>query len=572
MELRMAWIAGVDGCRQGWVAVLLDLQGIELPRVRVVACLSEITDAPEAPTVIAIDIPIGLADRIEGSGRPAEQAVRSFLGERQSSVFSIPSRSAVYAQEYNESCSLAFSTSQPPRRISKQGFMLFPKIREIDELLRGRPELVSRLFETHPEVAFWSMNGEKPLSHPKKIKGKPNAAGLAERQGLLRGAGLPADLVKHERPRGAGADDYLDALAALVVAREIERGNGRPFPSPPAIDAHGLPIAIWTFANHPNRVADARMSAPINRNDIRAAYARIAPHIRRTPVWNLSGGFGHDGPVSLKLECLQHAGSFKPRGAFNTLLSQPIPPAGVAAASGGNHGAAVAYAAKELGLNARIFVPEISAPAKIAVIRSHGAEVVIGGARYADAQEACDRYVAESGALRVHPFDAGPTITGQGTVALEWEEDAPDLDTVLVAVGGGGLIAGMASWWAGRVKVVGVEPEGSRALHAALQAGGPIDVMVDSIAADSLGARNTGERVYRICRDAVDHVALVTDDAIRRAQRVLWRDWRIATEPGGAAALAALISGAYRPQPRERVGVLLCGANVDLAKLAELAA
>jgi threonine dehydratase len=317
---------------------------------------------------------------------------------------------------------------------------------------------------------------------------------------------------------------------------------------------------------------EAGMTLIVAREGIRAAHARIAAHIRRTPVWNLLSGFGHDGPVSLKLEFLQHAGSFKPRGAFNTLLSQPIPAAGVAAASGGNHGAAVAYAARELGLTARIFVPEISAPAKVAVIRSHGAEVVIGGARYADAQEACDRYVAESGALRVHPFDAEATIVGQGTVALEWDEDAPDLDTVLIAVGGGGLIAGVSSWWAGRVRVVGVEPEGSRALHAALEAGGPVDVTVESLAADSLGARNVGERVYRICRETVDHVTLVTDDAIRDAQRALWRDWRIAAEPGGAAALAALISGAYRPRSGERLGVLLCGANVDLAKLAALAA
>jgi threonine dehydratase len=307
--------------------------------------------------------------------------------------------------------------------------------------------------------------------------------------------------------------------------------------------------------------------------DIRAAHARIAPHVRRTPVWRLpAGAFGHGGPVSLKLEFLQHAGSFKPRGAFNTLLSEPIPAAGVAAASGGNHGAAVAYAAKKLGLKARIFVPEISSPAKIAVIRSHGAEIVIGGARYADAQEACDRYIADCGALRVHPFDALSTIAGQGTVALEWEADDPGLDTVLVAVGGGGLIAGMAAWWAGRIKVVGVEPDGSRALHAALEAGRPTDVAVDSIAADSLGARNVGERVFAICRHAVDHVALVKDDAIALAQRTLWRDWRIPSEPGGAAALGALVSGAYRPRPGERVGVLLCGANVELARLAEAAA
>ena len=286
----------------------------------------------------------------------------------------------------------------------------------------------------------------------------------------------------------------------------------------------------------------------ITRTDIELAHTRIAPHIRRTPVWSLPRGFGHDGPVSLKLEFLQHAGSFKARGAFNTLLSRPVPEAGIAAASGGNHGAAVAYAAKQLGVKARIFVPEISSPAKIAVIRAHGAEVVIGGARYADAQAACDLFVAETGALRIHPFDADTTIAGQGTVGLEWEADAPGIDTVLVAVGGGGLIAGIASWWAGRVKVVGVEPEGSRALHAALEAGEPVDVEIESVAADSLGARNVGDLVYSIAVDAVDHVALVTDAAIRGAQRSLWADWRIASEPGGAAALAGLISGAYKPE------------------------
>ena len=309
----------------------------------------------------------------------------------------------------------------------------------------------------------------------------------------------------------------------------------------------------------------------ITRTEIEAAHARIAPHIRRTPVWMLPRAFGHDGPVSLKLEFLQHAGSFKTRGAFNTLLSKPVPEAGIAAASGGNHGAAVAYAARQLGVRARIFVPEISSPAKIAVIRSHGAEVVIGGARYADAQAACDLSVAETGALRIHPFDADSTIAGQGTVGLEWEQDGAAVDTVLVAVGGGGLISGIGSWWAGRVKVVGVEPEGSRALHAALEAGRPVDVDVDSVAADSLGARNTGDLVYSICSRAVDHVALVTDEAIRDAQALLWRDYRLAAEPGGAAALAALISGAYKPRSGERVGVLLCGANVELNRLAEVA-
>lgn len=313
------------------------------------------------------------------------------------------------------------------------------------------------------------------------------------------------------------------------------------------------------------------MTPSVTPDRIRAAHARIRDHVRRTPVLELpGGGFGHGGPLSLKLEFLQHAGSFKARGAFNTLASLPVPAAGVAAASGGNHGAAVAYAARERGVRARIFVPEISSPAKVEVIRRLGAEIVIGGARYADALAACEAYIAESGALSVHAYDAVPTIEGQGTVALEWEEDASPLDTVLVATGGGGLVSGMAAWWGRRVRVVAVEPAGSRALHAALEAGGPVDVDVASVAADSLGARNVGPLVHAICREAVDHVALVEDEAIVEAQRRLWRDLRIASEPGGAAALAALIGGSYHPQPGERVGVLLCGANVDLGRLAEL--
>ena len=314
------------------------------------------------------------------------------------------------------------------------------------------------------------------------------------------------------------------------------------------------------------------MQLPVGPEHIRHAYARISPHIRHTPVWRLGrGAFGSAAAVCLKLESMQHAGSFKPRGAFNTLLSEPELPALVAAASGGNHGAAVAHAARTLGLRARIFVPAISSPAKVALIREAGAEVVVGGARYADAQEACDRFVAESGALRVHPFEGVTTIAGQGTVALEWELDA-ELDTVLVASGGGGLAAGMAAWWRREVRVVAVEPEGSRALHAALEAGRPVDVPVESVAADSLGARAAGEIVHAIAREAIDRVVLVRDDAITAAQRTLWRELRIAVEPGGAAALGALLSGAYRPVSGERVGVLVCGANVDLAQLAAVVA
>src|SRR6266550_2346125 len=309
----------------------------------------------------------------------------------------------------------------------------------------------------------------------------------------------------------------------------------------------------------------------IGQDDIHAAFARIAPHVRRTPVIRVDAGdFGVTlkSPLALKLEFLQHTGSFKPRGAFNNLLSRKVPAAGVAAASGGNHGAAVAYAAQQLKHKATIFVPDVSSPVKIARIKSYGADARVGGARYADALERCEAFVAQSGALSVHAYDAPETIAGQGSVGLEWQEDAPELDSVLVAVGGGGLIAGISAWYGKTVKVVGVEPEGSRALHASLEAGRPVDVTVESVAADSLGARNTGQLVYDIARQNVDHVALVPDDAIVAAQRLLWDRLRIAAEPGGAAALAALVSGRYKPRADEKVGVLLCGANVDLTTLA----
>lgn len=307
----------------------------------------------------------------------------------------------------------------------------------------------------------------------------------------------------------------------------------------------------------------------ITPDDIRAAHARIAGRVRHTPTMTLPPEtFGTPVPVVMKLEFLQVTGTFKARGAFNTLLGDTMPAAGVCAASGGNHGIAVAHAAASLGIPARIFVPEISSPAKIARIRETGAELVVGGARYSDALAACEAHAAATGALSVHAYDAWPTMAGQGTVGLEWEEDAGGLDTVLVAVGGGGLISGIARWFDRRVKVVGVEPEGSSALHAALAAGGPIDVEVQSIAADSLGARNVFARVHETAAAYVDHVVLAPDAAIREAQKRLWLGLRAASEPGGAAALAALLCGAYRPAPGERVGVLACGANVDLAALA----
>jgi threonine dehydratase len=311
--------------------------------------------------------------------------------------------------------------------------------------------------------------------------------------------------------------------------------------------------------------------------EIDATARRIAAHVRRTPLLaSRAGEFGVDHALSLKLELLQHAGSFKTRGAFANLLGADIPAAGVTAASGGNHRAAVAYAAGRLGLKAKIFTPSISSPAKLAAIRGFGADLHAEGARYADAAALCAAHAAQTGALNVHPYDAPATLAGQGTLFREWEAqraaEGGALDTALIAVGGGGLIGGACAWFGDRVKIVGVEPDGSRALHAALEAGAPVDVPVDSVAADSLGAKRIGELPFALARRAGVVATLVPDAAIVAAQRLLWRDARIAAEPGGACALAALICGAYRPAPGERVGVLVCGGNVDLSALAQVAA
>ncbi|HEY1864999.1 MAG TPA: threonine/serine dehydratase [Roseiarcus sp.] len=315
----------------------------------------------------------------------------------------------------------------------------------------------------------------------------------------------------------------------------------------------------------------------VTPSSIRSAHARIRGHIRRTPILETASPIDGAPPLSLKFECLQATGSFKARGAFHNLLTRSASAAGCATASGGNHGAAVAFAAQKLGIPARVFVPEIASPAKIAKIKAYGAEAVIGGASYAVAQERCDAYVAESGALSIHPYDAVETVAGQGTVALEWEEDLErlgleELDAVLVAVGGGGLIAGVAAWFRGRVKVVGIEPEGSRALYAALEADKPVDVTVTSLAADSLGAKRVGQLDFDIAKSFVSGVVLVKDMSITEAQRRLWADHSIIAEPGGAAAFAAIASGAYQPERNERVGVLVCGSNADLAAFAQMTA
>ncbi len=303
----------------------------------------------------------------------------------------------------------------------------------------------------------------------------------------------------------------------------------------------------------------------VSREAISETYALIRPHIRRTPVVEADAAeFGLD-PAALvfKLELLQHTGSFKTRGAFTNLLTRDVPSAGVVAASGGNHGVAVAYAARKLAKPATIFVPRVSAPAKMDRIRAYGARLIVTGERYDDALAASREWTANSGALPIHAYEQVETLLGQGTVGLEFEEQAPALDTLLVAVGGGGLIGGIAAWYSGRVRIVGVEPETAPTLAMAFDAGRPVDAPAGGIAADSLAPRRVGELMFPIARAHVERVVLVTDEAILRAQHALWNVLRVVSEPGGAAAFAALLSRRYRPQPGERVGILTCGGNTS---------
>jgi threonine dehydratase len=302
-----------------------------------------------------------------------------------------------------------------------------------------------------------------------------------------------------------------------------------------------------------------------SRDDIRAAARRIAPWVRTTPCLDL---IACERSLCLKLEYLQASGTFKARGAFNRLLSGPIPPAGVVAASGGNHGIAVAHAARALGVRATVFVPQSTPAAKQARLRGLGAEVHLAGRAYSDAYAASQRHAADTGALTSHAYDHPDTVCGQATVGLEWQAQRPGLDTMLVAVGGGGLIAGIAAWFRGDTRVIAVESAGCPTLNAALDAGRIVDVEVGGLAADSLGAKRLGTIAFEVARRWVAGSVLVDDDAIARAQRWLWDEARIPAEPGGATAMAALLSGAYRPGAGERVGVLVCGANVDPATLA----
>jgi threonine dehydratase len=292
-------------------------------------------------------------------------------------------------------------------------------------------------------------------------------------------------------------------------------------------------------------------------------YDLLRPYVRRTPVVTVDrADFGlPPGPLVLKLEHLQHSGSFKARGAFANLLTRDVPASGVVAASGGNHGAAVAYAARALGVPARIYVPTVSSPAKVERIRGYGAELIVTGDAYADALAASERWRRETDALPVHAFDQVGTMLGTGTIATELLDQAPEATVVLAAVGGGGLLAGIAARYAGAVTVVAVEPEGAPTLHDALRAGRPVEAPVGSVAVDSLAPRRIGERTFPVLRRHVDRVVLVDDDAIRAAQRRLWDTLRIVAEPGGCAALAALLSGRWEPAPGAVPVVVVSGAN-----------
>ena len=294
----------------------------------------------------------------------------------------------------------------------------------------------------------------------------------------------------------------------------------------------------------------------------------IRPHIRRTPVMATDAADCgvKASRLHLKLELFQHSGSFKARGAFANLLMRRVPKAGVVAASGGNHGVAVAFAAMKLNIPAKVFLPSVSSPAKIARIREYGADLVIEGDRYADALAASEIWARNTGAMAVHAFDQDETMLGQGTVGIELAEQAPDIDTLLVPIGGGGLIAGIAAWYGARIKVIGVEPFAAPTLTKALAAGRPIDAEAGGLAADSLAPRRIGDRVFPIAKKHVHQVVLVADEAIMTAQKVLWDLLRVVAEPGGAAAFSALLSGAYVPAPGSRVGVIISGGNTTAVK------
>ncbi len=307
----------------------------------------------------------------------------------------------------------------------------------------------------------------------------------------------------------------------------------------------------------------------LSRDRIQATERMIRPYIRRTPILEVDGSeFGLDAiKIVFKLELFQHAGSFKARGAFTNMLTREVPAAGVVAASGGNHGAAVAFAAMKLGKPATIFVPSVASQSKLDRIRGYGANLIIAGDRYAESLEASEAWTTQSRALPIHAYEGDETLLGQGTLGLELEEQDPELNSLLVAVGGGGLIGGVAAWYQNKVKVVAVEPTEAPTLHLALKAGRPVDSPAGGIAADSLAPRQVGQQMFPIAQSFVQSSLLVTDEEILDAQKRLWEATRIIAEPGGATAFAALLSGRYKPERGERVGVIVCGGNTESVKL-----
>ena len=311
--------------------------------------------------------------------------------------------------------------------------------------------------------------------------------------------------------------------------------------------------------------------------DLTDARRRIRSHVRRTPVqllepgdpWLPTGG-------CLKLELIQHTGTFKPRGAFNRILAarergELDPQIGIVVASGGNAGLANAYAAAAVGVPATVFVPATSSPTKLRRLQEYGARVEVGGQEYADAYDAAMEHVGRTGAVYCHAYDQPEVCAGAGTLGLELLEQLDsvgrEVDTVLVAVGGGGLMSGVATAVEGRATVVGVEPTAAPTLYSALAAGGPVDVSVSGVAADSLGARRLGSIAWEVASALGIGSVLVDDDAIVAARQATWDRYRVVLEPGAAAPVAALLSGAYRPAEGERVAVVLCGANTDPSDL-----
>jgi threonine dehydratase len=311
----------------------------------------------------------------------------------------------------------------------------------------------------------------------------------------------------------------------------------------------------------------------VSRSEIESAAARFQAgyghFIRRTPLWRLPGqALGADcAEVWLKLEQLQVGGSFKARGMLNRLLSNPVPESGVIVASGGNAGIATAAAAKALGVKCEVFVPTVSSAMKQARLRELGAQVVVTGAVYSEALEACLARQKETGALLTHAYDQPEVVAGAGTLAQEIEEQGGLPDSVLVSVGGGGLIAGIASWFEQRARVVALEPELAPTLHAARAAGEPVDVAVSGVAADALGAKRIGAIAWDVTQRHVKDSLLLPDAAIRDAQLWLWKQMKLAVEPAAALGLAALQTGVYRPRADEKVCLVICGANLDPATL-----